>query len=157
MGVIEDYDEMEGMKKLEKQIQRLTDVFSKLGDKVQTQQIMQHAKIYAQKKKGLELDQQHHDLRMKQIQEQKRSTIEAFAERQKEIRQTKLLTKSMKDQISTYDKVFRSLGGGGTSIGGAFNMMTGKLTSIAKSSKDMLDAEKAFQKKEKIQVYLIKV
>ena len=50
MGVIEDYDEMEGMKKLEKQIQRLTDVFSKLGDKVQTQQIMQHAKIYAQKK-----------------------------------------------------------------------------------------------------------
>ena len=55
MGVIEDYDEMEGMKKLEKQIQRLTDVFSKLGDKVQTQQIMQHAKIYAQKKKGLEL------------------------------------------------------------------------------------------------------
>ena len=149
MGVIEDYDEMEGMKKLEKQIQRLTDVFSKLGDKVQTQQIMQHAKIYAQKKKGLELDQQHHDLRMKQIQEQKRSTIEAFAERQKEIRQTKLLTKSMKDQISTYDKVFRSLGGGGTSIGGAFNMMTGKLTSIAKSSKDMLDAEKAFQKKRK--------
>ena len=126
MGVIEDY-----------------------GDKVQTQQIMQHAKIYAQKKKGLELDQQHHDLRMKQIQEQKRSTIEAFAERQKEIRQTKLLTKTMKDQISTYDKVFRSLGGGGSSIGGAFNMMTGKLTAIAKSSKAMLDSEKAFQKKYK--------
>ena len=144
-----EYDEMEGMKQLERQIEKLTDVFSKLGEKVKVQQIGQHAKIYAQTQKGLKLDEKHHDLRMRQIDQQKRATIEAFAERQKEIRQTKLLTKAMKQQITTYDKVFRSLGGGGNSIGGGLNMMTGKLTAIAKSSKAMLDAEKAFQKKYK--------
>lgn len=144
-----EYDEMEGMKQLEKQIEKLTDVFSKLGEKVKVQQIGQHAKIYAQTQKGLKLDEKHHDLRMRQIDQQKRATIEVFAERQKEIRQTKLLTKAMKQQVTTYDKVFRSLGGGGNSIGGGLNMMTGKLTAIAKSSKAMLDAEKAFQKKYK--------
>ena len=47
---------------------------------------------YAIPQKQLKLDEKHHDLRMRQIDQQKRATIEAFAERQKEIRQTKLLT-----------------------------------------------------------------
>ena len=75
-----EYDEMEGMKQLERQIEKLTDVFSKLGEKVKVQQIGQHAKIYAQTQKGLKLDEKHHDLRMRQIDQQKRATIEAFAE-----------------------------------------------------------------------------
>jgi hypothetical protein len=141
-----DYDEMEGLEKLERQVTALTKIFQTLGDKVKNQQIGQLSKIYASTEKNLKLDSHHHDLRVKQIDQQKKATIEAFAERQKEIRQTKALTKAMKQQGIVYDKVFKSIGGGGNSLVGAFNMMTGKLTQLTKTNKAMLEADKAFQK-----------
>ena len=140
-----EYDEMEGMQKLERQVTALTKIFQTLGDNINNKQIRQLSTIYARTEKNLKLDSHHHNLRVKQIDEQKKATIEAFAERQKEIRQTKALTKAMKTQASAYDKVFKTLGGGGTSIGGAFNMMTGKLTQIAKTNKAIFDADKAFK------------
>ena len=144
-----EYDEMEGMQKLERQVTALTKIFQTLGENINNKQIKQLSTIYARTEKNLKLDSHHHDLRVKQIDAQKKATIEAFSERQKEIRQTKALTKAMKTQASAYDKVFKSLGGGGNSIGGAFNMMTGKLTQIAKTNKALFDADKAFQKRYK--------
>ena len=140
-----EYDEIEGMKKLERQIEDLTKIFRKLGDRVNKQQITQFAKIHQQKEKDLKIDKQHHDLRVKQIAVQKAATIQAFAERQQEIRLTKQLTHAMKNQKSAYDGVFQTLGGG-TGLRQGLFMMTGRLNEMRKATQAVTEATKKFEK-----------
>ena len=143
-----EYDEIEGMKKLERQIEDLTKIFRKLGDRVNKQQITQFAKIHQQKEKDLKIDKQHHDLRVKQIAVQKAATIQAFAERQQEIRLTKQLTHAMKNQKSAYDGVFQTLGGG-TGLRQGLFMMTGRLNEMRKATQAVTEATKNFEKEMK--------
>ena len=143
-----EYDEMEGMEKLERQVTALTKIFQTLGDKVKNQQIGQLAKIHQSREKMLKVDKQHHDLRVKQIAVQKLATIQAFAERQQEIRLTKQLTASMKNQKNVYDGVLKSISGG-TGLRQGLNMMTGRLNEMRKATQAVTEATKKFEKEMK--------
>jgi len=137
-------DEEQAIKKMIKIVESFNKTMKggiDLTEKSQVQlmkSILSHQKAY-------KTDKDHQMWKEQSIEQTKKAHIEVFAERQKELRLSKLINRSLSTQVNTYDKVFKTLGGR-TGFGNALSLMTGRLNEMRKTTEMITNQQKIVAK-----------
>jgi hypothetical protein len=137
-------DEEQAIKKMIKIVESFNKTMKggiDLTEKSQVQlmkSILSHQKAY-------KTDKDHQMWKEQSIEQTKKAHIAVFAERQKELRLSKLINKSLSTQVNTYDKVFKTLGGT-TGFGNALLLMTGRLNEMRRTTEMITKQQKIVAK-----------
>ena len=137
-------DEEQAIKKMIKIVESFNKTMKggiDLTEKSQVQlmkSILSHQKAY-------KTDKDHQMWKEQSIEQTKKAHIAVFAERQKELRLSKLINKSLSTQVNTYDKVFKTLGSR-TGFGNALSLMTGRLNEMRKTTELITSQQKILAK-----------
>ena len=133
-------DEEQAIKKMIKIVESFNKTMKggiDLTEKSQVQlmkSILSHQKAY-------KTDKDHQMWKQQDREVAKRNAIEIFQERQKELRLTRLINRSLQNQKSTYDSVFKSLSGS-RGIVQSLKMLTGRFTEIKTAIAKLAELDK---------------
>ena len=134
-------DEEQAIKKMVKVVESFNK-YLKAGEHLGEKSLVQLKKTILSHEKAYKTDKDHQMWKQQDREVSKRNAIEIFQERQKELRLSKLINRSLSQQVTAYDSVFQSISGSRGVIQ-SLKMMTNRFSDIKKSIERLTELDQS--------------